>query len=213
MAEKQLKPPQKFAGAALPPNWTISNKHLKVLEETINTDRGAVKQKRHKKVKLEKKDAIEVTPVRPHSHVGHVNLDGKNYRRHYSGGNPPAEAIVRRNLEIFVSEVKRVVKEALAHKVISKKYLGSENTIGFVEKLCLSEEGIRVTGFVSKNGTQLTRSRAFMYAIRQFFKDEDFARHVCIDSVKEYYGDSHLTKKQRAERKMLRSHPSGTRMH
>jgi len=147
-------------------------------------------QKRKLKVSIEKKDTLFLRATLP-SQITKVIVDGKTYKRFFWHGNLAAEKIVVLNLEKFIKEVKRVVKNALASKTLSQQ----KNTLQDIEKLCLDFEGINPEGFISKDGKALKKNKAFAYTIHQFFKDEEFALKVVRDALKEFeFEKFHKTK-------------------
>lgn len=115
-------------------------------------------------------------------------LDGKEYRRFYDFGNRPSEAIVRANLEKFVEGVRAAVWQGLddGRLGMHPKKIEIANAIGDVEKICADFDGMDARGFVDTWGKPMARNEAFRYAIRQFFKDEEFAKAVCRVALRDY---------------------------
>jgi len=115
-------------------------------------------------------------------------LDGREYRRSYQFGNLPSEAIVRANLEAFARGVRAAVWQGLddGRLGLHPKEMGIANSIFDVEKICADFGGMGARGFAGANGKPLSRGKAFRYAIRQFFKDEEFAKAVCRAAIFDY---------------------------
>ncbi len=111
-----------------------------------------------------------------------VEFKGKAYVRLYSLPSP-SESIVRNNIDLFVEKVFCVVVENCKGGLLRPSSRNPNNTLDYVQKLCLDFDGIGPSGFVSKTGEPLRRNKAFAYAIRQFFKDERFAMSVCLDAI------------------------------
>lgn len=115
-------------------------------------------------------------------------LGGKEYRRFYQFGNLPSEAIVRANLEKFVEGVRAAVWQGLddGRLGMHPKKMGIANSIFDVEKICADFGGMDARGFFGTDGKPMAQDEAFRYAIRQFFKDEAFAKAVCGVAIYDY---------------------------
>lgn len=119
-------------------------------------------------------------------------LVGKRaYVRVYGARSVASEKLVRKNLALLISEVQRTIVEALVHSRISVDFqeVHKSDSLKYAEHLCLDEnDGIRSRGFAKLDGGALQKNRAFLFMVRQFFKDEAFARKVCRDAVEDYLG-------------------------
>jgi len=115
-------------------------------------------------------------------------LGGKEYRRFCQFGNLPSEAIVRANLGKFVEGVRAAVWQGLddGRLGMHQERMEIANSIFDVEKICADFGGMDARGFVDTMGKPMAQNKAFRYAIRQFFKDEEFAKAVCRVALRDY---------------------------
>ena len=133
-------------------------------------------------------DGIQVSREKTELAPASIWLGGKEYRRFYDFGNLPSEAIVRANLEKFVEGVRAAVWLGLddGRLGLHPSKMELANSIFDVEKICADFDGMDARGFVGTDGKPLSRNKAFRYAIRQFFKDEMFAKAVCRVAIFDY---------------------------
>ena len=147
----------------------------------LNQDRIRPRKKRPHAVRLSYEEVIKVMrggePLPPQLAI----VEGRRYVRLFDLGNPPSEALVRTNLERFISEVRNVVKGALREK-----------KLGLIADMCREyEDGIKIADFFTKSGVPLSKNRAFSYAITQFFKDERLVLKIVRDCLQEYQKEMH----------------------
>ncbi|GEM_PF-2589227 len=156
----------------------------KELTDTLNKDESlSTRKKRPFKISVDKEFRVKATKKKRAPTI--VDVGGKTYVRNYTGPNQSSETIVRNNLEAFVKEIKRVVKQAQENGELNKDFPGYKNSLQEMRHLCCSEEGIDERLFNAKDGKPLKKNSAFYYAIVQFFRDFPFAMKVCKDAIKE----------------------------
>lgn len=177
------------ARANVPPEVRSSLRHY---ENRLNEQNHVLytSLKAPRKVKLTGSPA-SLRQAKEHLAPIRVAVHGHNYSRVYDARSVASEKLVRKNLELLISEVQRTVVEALIHSRISVDFqeVHKSDSLKYAEHLCLDEnDGIRSRGFAKLDGGALQKNRAFLFMVRQFFKDEDFARKVCRDAVEDYLG-------------------------
>ncbi|MCX6769887.1 MAG: hypothetical protein NT051_04380 [Candidatus Micrarchaeota archaeon] len=157
---------------------------LAYLKDKINA--GKPKNKRLKFTP--RTEGIIVTREKEESLPVSAFVGGEEYARNYQFGNPSSEALVRKNLALFIGEVRAAVKMGLkdGRLTLHLRLPDMKNSINDVEKICADYDGIDARGFVDTKGEPLARDEAFRYAIRQFFKDEEFAKSVCRIAIHDY---------------------------
>ena len=166
----------------------MQRKQAKLLETEINTGAKG-RQPLHKRLLLEPSpEGIIVTRRKKELAPVSIRLNNKEYKRTYPYGNPSSEALVRKNLEKFVEGVRAAVKVGLEEErlVMHPSKMEIANSIFDVEKICIDFDGMSARGFVDTKGKPLSRDKAFGNAIRQFFKDESFAKAVCLVAAQDY---------------------------
>ena len=163
----------------------MQKKEVKRLEEKVNM--GA--KGSHKRLSFKPSpEGIIVTREKKERPATSILHNGRKYTRTYQFGNPSSEALVRANLEKFVEGVRAAVKVGLDEErlVIHPTKMEIANSIWDVEKICIDFDGMSARGFVDTKGKPLARDKAFRNAIRQFFKDEAFAKAVCLTAAQDY---------------------------
>jgi len=151
---------------------------MKEFEVRLNEEHGlSTALRKPRGVELSSEEVIAAMQRKEHLPAQHETVDGKRYVRLCDWGNPAAEALVRTNLEQFISEVRQVIKNAL-----------SEKKLGRLLDMCLDYEdgGLKLAGFFTKSGTPLGRNRAFSEAIKQFFKDDMLVLKIVDVCVREH---------------------------
>ena len=170
----------------------MQKKEAKLLEEKVNTGaKGRLPKSKRLALKPSSEGIIGgISVKREKQELAQVSiwLNGKEYRRFYQFGNRPSEEIVRANLERFVEGVRAAVKVGLDEErlALHPKKMEIANSIWDVEKICADFDGMDARGFVDTKGNPLARGKAFRNAIRQFFKDEEFAKAVCRVAIHDY---------------------------
>ena len=174
--------------ATIPPAVKFTS--VKLLEEKINTDTktGARKKKNSRLVLSQSKSRIAVKREKQDLAPTSVEFGGREYTRAYQYGNRSSEVLVRKNLVPLIIGVRNAVATGLDDgRISADKKLGLKSTIYDVEGICASDDGISPRNFINTHGKPLAREKAFRYMLRQFFKDEPFARAVCETAVFDYY--------------------------
>ena len=180
------KPVQLLKAAASAKTGMISRRHLKLLEGELNTDRIAPAMKKQRPVELERSSSIEVSQKSETLPPTRAVVGRRRYCRTYSAGNPSSETLVRKNFRQIVSMVQEVVANGLRSGSINKSFPNGKRELSGMERMCLDFDGIGEAGFSALEGRPLRKGKAFMYMVRQFFKDEDLALKVCTDAIKDF---------------------------
>jgi len=169
----------------------MSRKEIKLRQQKLNTDASGRKLPKSKRLVLTpSSEGIMVTREKKDLAPASVFLAGREYTRTYQFGNRSSEKLVRANLEKFVEGAQQAVKDGLSDGRLLIAGEGQlKNSIWDVEKICADIDGIDSRGFFDTKGRPMARNEAFRYAIRQFFKDEEFAKAVCMVAIWD-----HLTK-------------------
>jgi hypothetical protein len=166
----------------------MQKKEVKNLEDSVNMGPEGMLPKSKQLSFKPGPEGIIVTRKKRELAPVSIWLNNKEYKRTYPYGNPYSEVLVRANLEKFVEGVRAAVKVGLDEErlVLHPKKMEIQNSIWDVEKICIDFDGMSARGFVDTNGKPLSRDKAFRNAIRQFFKDEAFAKAVCLTAAQDY---------------------------
>ncbi|VVC02160.1 Uncharacterised protein [uncultured archaeon] len=171
----------------------ISRKDVQLLEAKINA--GAPDER---KIRLkQERIAIAVELRKALRQPTKVSVDAKEYVRSFAGGNAASETIVRRNLGSFVADTKEMIKRHLARGAFTASSFDEKNTFSDIEGMMKDFEGILARqlkvppdspehAYFTIGGAELRPGKALAYAVRQFFKDEDFARKVLDAALEEF---------------------------
>ncbi len=174
-------------------------KALKDFSKHLSTDRHlAVLKKKPKKLKLEKREAVNVELLQKLREPVTVWVVNHNYTRSFMHENLASESYIRNNLGVFVRGVRAVLMRLLPEIYGARIYRGPENTMRRLEDACRDPDTLLAGDFAREDGTELKINKAFANAIRQFFKDEAFARNVCRIAISDYLAGKEIEKKVKA---------------
>ncbi len=154
-------------------------------EKLLSSDIMKIPKRRGSKIRVAEGEPLEVRLKRSHGEPARAIVDGRKYARTYVRDDLGAETLVRINLELLIWRVKKIVKNALVKNELMPAE-GEGAGVRDIEKLCLTFEGISPRGFYTKQGRAMQHNAAFKYMIRQFFKDEDFAKRVIRHAEAEF---------------------------